>query len=99
MYVFVGASLTSALHLILNVKAQFSRTNPGKLSLPALIEQERSVQALSDEVILLETQARAYQGLPADKDLARLELERVTRELQALMTKREALYDRMIAGK
>lgn len=66
------------------------------LTVPALIQQEREVLALKEEVLRLEAQARGYQGLPSDTDLARLEVERVEGELARLEAERERLYDGML---
>jgi HAUS augmin-like complex subunit 1 len=61
-----------------------------------LVQQEQDVLALKEHVLNLEAQARGYQGLPPEKDLARLEVERVAAELEELEAKREKLYDGMI---
>jgi HAUS augmin-like complex subunit 1 len=66
------------------------------MTVPALVQQEREVLALKEAVLDLEAQARGFQGLPPEKDLARLEVERVQRELEELEAQKEALYDGMI---
>lgn len=47
-------------------------------------------------MLQLEAKAKGYQGLPANEDLARLEVERAEAELAELIQKREALYDKMV---
>lgn len=51
---------------------------------------------MKEEVLRLEAQAKGYRGLPSDVDLARLEVERVEVELEALEAERERLYDGML---
>lgn len=70
-----------------------------RLTVPALIQQEQEVLALKEHVLDLEAQARGFQGLPPEKDLARLEVERVQGELEQLEARREKLYDGMIGPK
>lgn len=64
----------------------------------AVAEQEKAVEALKEHVLNLEAQARGFQGLPPQKDLARLEVERATKELEELEAKREKLYDAMVGN-
>ncbi|KAF8541896.1 hypothetical protein BDD12DRAFT_827207 [Trichophaea hybrida] len=66
------------------------------LTVPALIRQEQDILVLKELVLDLEAQAKGFQGLPPEKDLARLEVERVQGELEELEAKRERLYDGMI---
>ncbi|KAF8250196.1 hypothetical protein K440DRAFT_597678 [Wilcoxina mikolae CBS 423.85] len=68
------------------------------LTVPALIRQEQDILALKELVLDLEAQAKGFQGLPPEKDLARLEVERVQSELEELEAKRERLYDGMIGS-
>jgi HAUS augmin-like complex subunit 1 len=68
------------------------------LTVPALIQQEQEVLALKEHVLDLEAQARGFQGLPPEKDLARVEVERVQAELEGLEAQRERLYDGMIGN-
>jgi HAUS augmin-like complex subunit 1 len=70
-----------------------------RLTVLALIQQEQEVLALKEHVLDLEAQARGFQGLPPEKDLARLEVERVQGELEQLEAGREKLYDGMISPK
>ena len=51
---------------------------------------------MKERVQDLEGQARAYHGLPPEKDLARLEVERVQEQLAELEARREKLYDGML---
>lgn len=64
----------------------------------ALIECEKEVLALKEQVLDLEARVKAFQGLPPERDLARVEVERVERELAGLEERREALYDNMVGG-
>ncbi|RPA98969.1 hypothetical protein L873DRAFT_1685755 [Choiromyces venosus 120613-1] len=66
------------------------------LTVEAIAEQEKAVEALKEHVLNLESQAKGFQGLPPEKDLARLEVERVAKELEELEAKREKLYDTMV---
>lgn len=68
------------------------------MTVEALIDQEKAVLALKEHVLNLEAQARGFQGLPPEKDLARLEVERVAAELQGLLGRREKLYDGMVGS-
>jgi len=69
-----------------------------ELLVPVLIQQEQEVLALKEHVLYLEAQARGFQGLPPEKDLARLEVERVQAELEALEARKERMYDGMIGN-
>ncbi|TGZ80205.1 hypothetical protein EX30DRAFT_341769 [Ascodesmis nigricans] len=82
-----------------SMEAEFnsSRVLEG-LTVPALVQQEQEVLALKERVLDLESQAKAFQGLPPEKDLARLEVERVQQELRALEARREELYDSMLGS-
>ncbi|KAI5842541.1 hypothetical protein DFP73DRAFT_632746 [Morchella snyderi] len=68
------------------------------VTVEALIEKEREVLALKERVLDLEARVKGFQGLPPERDLARVEVERVERELAELEEKREALYDNMVGG-
>jgi len=68
------------------------------LTVPALVQREKDILALKEQVLDLEAQAKGFQGLPPEKDLARLEVERVQSELEELEAKRERLYDGMIGS-
>ncbi|KAI5806307.1 hypothetical protein EDC01DRAFT_639511 [Geopyxis carbonaria] len=65
------------------------------LTVPALVAMETEILQLKEHVLDLEAQARGYQGLPPEKDLARLEVERVQEELRELEKVREGMYDGM----
>jgi len=69
-----------------------------ELLVPVLVQQEQEVLSLKEHVLDLEAQARGFQGLPPEKDLARLEVERVQTELDELEAKRERMYDGMLGG-
>jgi HAUS augmin-like complex subunit 1 len=68
------------------------------LTIPALAQTEKEILSLKERVLDLEAQTRGFQGLPPEKDLARLEVERVQGELEGLQAKLEKLYDGMISG-
>lgn len=78
------------------MQAELAESRVGEgLTVPTLVVQEREIAALKEHVLSLEAQARGFQGLPPEKDLARMEVERVEAELQGLEAQRERLYDRM----
>ena len=47
-------------------------------------------------MVRLESEVKAYQGLPPDGDLARLEVERVEGEWREWETKKEREYDKVV---
>ena len=67
-----------------------------RVTVPELVAQEEEVLALKALVLDLETRAKGFQGLPPEKDLARVEVERVQAELEDLEAERDRLYDRMV---
>ncbi|CCX33789.1 hypothetical protein FPQ18DRAFT_39282 [Pyronema domesticum] len=76
-------------------RLQTVEQKPG-LTVPELIEKEKEVLTLKELVLDLEGQAKGFQGLPPEKDLARVEVERVQAELEELERVREGLYDTMV---
>ncbi|KAL7273350.1 hypothetical protein RUND412_003802 [Rhizina undulata] len=83
---------------IQTLEAEFNSTRVAAgLTVHSLADQETAVLALKEHVLTLEAQARGFQGLPPEKDLARFEVERVEQELEALEARREILYDMMVA--
>jgi HAUS augmin-like complex subunit 1 len=67
-------------------------------SLPEIIAKEKEIAAIKTRVLHLETQSKAFQGLPHDMDLARLEVERVRRELEMLTRQRDKLFEGLVEG-
>ncbi|KAH0543985.1 hypothetical protein FGG08_001752 [Glutinoglossum americanum] len=72
---------------------------PPHPSLPEIIAEEKEIAALKARVILLETQVKAFQGLPHDIDLAKLEVGRVRRELEKLTRQRDKLFEGLVEGR
>ncbi|KAF8461013.1 hypothetical protein BDZ91DRAFT_699850 [Kalaharituber pfeilii] len=66
------------------------------ISIPALMDFERQIAEMKEHVLGLEGQVKGFQGLPPDKDMARLEVERVEGLVKDLEGKREGVYDKMI---
>ena len=66
------------------------------MTVQELVEMEREVAALKEVVVGLEGRRKGYAGLPPEKDLARVEVERVQRELEELESERDRMYDRMV---
>ena len=61
-----------------------------------MVAVEKEVVELKAAVLALEGRARGFQGLPPEKDLARVEVERVQADLEELEAERDRLYDRMV---
>jgi HAUS augmin-like complex subunit 1 len=80
-------------------KDRLSSLDTSKLpspTLPEVIEEERALSEMRVKVLGLEGQAKAFRGLPHDKDLARLEVESVRRELEGLVSKRDGLFEGLV---
>ena len=71
--------------------ARFERTGVGKpeVGIPEIKGQEKELRDLEKRVRGLEGRVRGFEGLPPDKDLALLEVERMRRELEGLVRKRD----------
>ncbi|KAA8893963.1 hypothetical protein FN846DRAFT_976561 [Sphaerosporella brunnea] len=69
------------------------------LAVPDIIQQEQEVLALKELVLDLESQVKGYRGLPPEKDMARLEVERAQKALEELEAQRERFYDGMIGSR
>lgn len=67
------------------------------ISIPALEQAEKNIDELKDHVLALESQVKAFQGLPPDKDMARLEVERMEGEWRDLEARKEREYDRLVS--
>lgn len=66
--------------------------------IPEIIVEEKEIIKLKAWVVDLNEQAKAFQGLPHDKNLSRLEVERVRRELEILTRKRDGLFEGLVDG-
>ena len=71
--------------------ARFERTGVAKpeVGIPEIKGQEKELRDLEKRVRGLEGRVRGFEGLPPDKDLALLEVERMRRELEGLVRKRD----------
>ena len=71
--------------------ARFERTGAAKpeVGIPEIKGQEKELRDLEKRVRGLEGRVRGFEGLPPDKDLALLEVERMRRELEGLVRKRD----------
>ena len=70
---------------------RLERAGAGKpeLGIPEIKGQEKELRDLEKRVRGLEGRVRGFEGLPPDKDLALLEVERMRRELEGLVRKRD----------
>lgn len=60
-----------------------------EVGIPEIKGQEKELRDLEKRVRGLEGRVRGFEGLPPDKDLALLEVERMRRELEGLVRKRD----------
>ncbi|KAI9816525.1 MAG: hypothetical protein M1827_001657 [Pycnora praestabilis] len=65
-------------------------------TIPHIVAQEQDVMSLKAQVRGLEGQVKAFQGLPYDKELATLEVERARRELVALVLQRDNIFEGLV---
>lgn len=65
-------------------------------SLREVVLQEEDVLMLKAQVANLETRVKGFEGLPYDKELALLEVERVNQELGTLKRSRDALFESLL---
>jgi HAUS augmin-like complex subunit 1 len=63
-----------------------------------IVKEEKALEALKERVAEKEARVKAYQGLPHDKDLAKLEVERVRREVRKLVGQRDRLFEELVEG-
>lgn len=68
----------------------------GGTTLPELRVEERELRDLEARVRGLEGRVRGYEGLPPDKELALLEVERMRRELEGLVRKRDGIFEGLV---
>lgn len=66
------------------------------ITLPELRVEERELRDLEARVRGLEGRVRGYEGLPPDKELALLEVERMRRELEGLVRKRDGILEGLV---
>lgn len=71
--------------------ARLERAGAAKpdVGIPEIKGQEKELRDLEKRVRGLEGRVRGFEGLPPDKDLALLEVERMRRELEGLVRKRD----------
>lgn len=74
-----------------NRAARLERADAAKpeVGIPEIKGQEKELRELEKRVRGLEGRVRGFEGLPPDKDLALLEVERMRRELEGLVRKRD----------
>lgn len=66
------------------------------LSIPQMVEEEKDVLELQENSEALEGRVSAFKGLAPDRELAKLEVERVRRELVGLERKRDGLFEGLV---
>lgn len=66
------------------------------IGLPELRVEERELRDLEARVRGLEGRVRGFEGLPPDKEMALLEVERMRRELEGLVRKRDGMFEGLI---
>ncbi|KAK3906255.1 hypothetical protein C8A05DRAFT_11989 [Staphylotrichum tortipilum] len=80
--------------------ASLARSAPANLSqstsIPHLRREEEAYLSLLSEKRALDTQVRAFAGLPPDAELARQELEDLRAELRGLTARRDALFEGLV---
>lgn len=67
-----------------------------EVGIPEIKGQEKELRDLEKRVRGLEGRVRGFEGLPPDKDLALLEVERMRRELEGLVRKRDGLFEGLV---
>lgn len=68
----------------------------GSIGLGELRVEERELRDLEARVRGLEGRVRGFEGLPPDKEMALLEVERMRRELEGLVRKRDGMFEGLI---
>jgi HAUS augmin-like complex subunit 1 len=61
-----------------------------------VVRRERSVTELTERVKDLEAQVEAFKGLPKDKDAARREVEKASKELASLQRRRDKMFEALV---
>lgn len=67
-----------------------------KMGLNELKVEERELRDLEARVRGLEGRVRGFEGLPPDKEMALLEVERMRRELEGLVRKRDGMFEGLV---
>ena len=70
--------------------------NVGGIGIPELRVEERELRDLEARVRGLEGRVRGFEGLPPDKEMALLEVERMRRELEGLVRKRDGMFEGLV---
>ncbi len=65
-------------------------------SIQKVVTQEQNTLSLKAKVKDVEAEVRGFQGLPYNKQLALLEVERVRRDLEALKRSRDSLFEGLV---
>jgi HAUS augmin-like complex subunit 1 len=74
-----------------------ARGKRGKeMGLKELKVEERELRDLEARVRGLEGRVRGFEGLPPDKEMALLEVERMRRELEELVRKRDGMFEGLV---
>lgn len=73
-----------------------AKNRGNNITLPELRVEERELRDLEARVRGLEGRVRGYEGLPPDKELALLEVERMRRELEGLVRKRDGIFEGLV---
>ena len=68
------------------------------LGIPEMKVEERAMMVEEERIQGLEDRVKAFRGLPADKELALLEVERARRELADLTRRRDSLFEALVEG-
>ncbi len=82
-------------------KALESHPTAGKkpeFGLPQIKTDERELRDLEKRVRGLEGRVKGYEGLPPDRELALIEVERMRRELEKLVERRDGLCEGLVEG-
>lgn len=66
------------------------------VGIPEIKGQEKELRELEKRVRGLESKVRGFEGLPPDKDAALAEVERMRRELEGLVRKRDGLFEGLV---
>ena len=61
-----------------------------------LVKREKGVMELGERVKQLEAQVEAYKGLPKDRDAARREVEKASKELAGLQRQRDKMFEELV---
>lgn len=80
--------------------ARLEKATGGKpdLGVPEIKVEESAIILEEERIQYLEDRVKAFRGLPADKELALLEVERTRRELEELMRRRDSLFEALVEG-